>query len=132
MTSPAFKLLLVVALGLALFAVAALADDDYDYDRGYDDYAERNKNLKGPCKGGYWPDGKGCCPEIIKGKAYYRDYNKCYPRDLDCGVFYSDEDGYVPTSKKRAFVLVGWFCKRVVPDSLVGWLGGGHTQMLSR
>jgi hypothetical protein len=34
------------------------------------------------CKGGFWPDGKGCCPKIIQGKAYYRDGNKCYPKDV--------------------------------------------------
>jgi hypothetical protein len=79
------KLLFIVALGLAVFAIAAMADDDYDYK--YDDN-------KGPCKGGYWPDGKGCCPKIIHGKAYYRDGNKCYPKDVGCGVYYADGNGY--------------------------------------
>jgi hypothetical protein len=83
MKSTTKQLLFIVAIGL--FAACALASDgDYDYGK--------NKN-EGPCKGGYWPDRKGCCPEIIKGKAYYRDHNKCYPRDLDCGVFYADEEG---------------------------------------
>ena len=80
------KLLFAVALCLAVFAACALADDNYDRD-----YHKGNNG--GPCKGGYWPDRKGCCPKIIKGKAYYRDDNKCYPRDLDCGVFYADEEG---------------------------------------
>ncbi len=82
------KLLFIVALGLALFAVAALADGDYD---------DKHRDNKGPCKGGYWPDGKGCCPKIIKGKAYYRDAHKCYPKELDCGVFYADGNGYAST-----------------------------------
>jgi hypothetical protein len=91
MTTSTKQLLFIVAVGLALFAASALADDkNYDYDYDYD-YG-KNKN-EGPCKGGYWPDRKGCCPEIIKGKAYYRDHNKCYPRDLDCGVFNADEEG---------------------------------------
>merc|ERR1712183_215959 len=81
------KLLFVVALSLAVFAVAAMADGGYD------------NNNKGPCKGGYWPDGKGCCPKIIHGKAYYRDGNKCYPKDVGCGVFYADGNGYYPDEK---------------------------------
>ena len=83
--SPSTKLLFVLALGLAL-AATALADD---YNKKHDG---------GPCKGGYWPDGKGCCPEIIKGKAYYRDDNKCYPKDVACGVYYADAHGYTAHS----------------------------------
>ena len=78
------KLLFIVALGLAVFAVAAMADGDYD---------DKHRDNKGPCKGGYWPDAKGCCPKIIKGKAYYRDAHKCYPKDVGCGVFYADGNG---------------------------------------
>merc|ERR1712183_1031031 len=85
------KLLVIMALGLALFAVAALADGDYD--------DKHRDNNKGPCKGGYWPDAKGCCPKIIKGKAYYRDAHKCYPKDVGCGVFYADGNGYYPDEK---------------------------------
>jgi hypothetical protein len=76
--SPATKLFCVLALSLAL-AACALADEKKDYG--------------GPCKGGYWPDGKGCCPELINGKAYYRDGNKCYPKDVGCGVYYADGYG---------------------------------------
>jgi hypothetical protein len=79
--SPASKLFFVVALGLALAATAAMADG-------------KMRNDGGPCKGGYWPDGKGCCPELINGKAYYRDGNKCYPKDVGCGVYYADGNGY--------------------------------------
>jgi hypothetical protein len=85
------KLLFIVALGLALFAVAALADGN---NGNYDDQHRDNKDNKGPCKGGYWPDDKGCCPKVIRGKAYYRDAHKCYPKELDCGVFYADGNGY--------------------------------------
>ena len=76
-----------MALALAVFAASALAGDDYDDDYDY------SKN-EGPCKGGYWPDGKGCCPKIINGKAYYRDSHKCYPKDVGCGVYYADGQGY--------------------------------------
>jgi len=84
------KLLCIVALALAVFAIAAAADGDYD---------DKHRDNKGPCKGGYWPDGKGCCPKIIQGKAYYRDGNKCYPKDVGCGVFYADGNGYYPDEK---------------------------------
>merc|ERR1712183_1226769 len=86
------KLLFIVALGLAVFAVAAMADGDYD---------DKHRDNKGPCKGGYWPDGKGCCPKIIQGKSYYRDGNKCYPKDVGCGVFYADGNGYYPDEKGK-------------------------------
>ncbi len=89
------KLLFIVALGLALFAVAALADGNYD-DK------HRDKDNKGPCKGGYWPDAKGCCPKIIWGKAYYRDAHKCYPRDGPRGVLYPDSFGYSLTGQSCA------------------------------
>ncbi len=79
--TPATKLFLVLALGLVLVATA-MADDKKKHDKN------------GPCKGGYYPDRKGCCPEIIKGKAYYRDGNKCYPKDVGCGVYYADGNGY--------------------------------------
>jgi hypothetical protein len=79
--TPATKLFLVLALGLVLVATA-MADDKKKHDS------------KGPCKGGYYPDRKGCCPAIIKGKAYYRDGNKCYPKDVGCGVYYADGHGY--------------------------------------
>merc|ERR1712093_863976 len=84
--SPASKLFFVVALGLALAATAAMADG-------------KMRNDGGPCKGGYWPDGKGCCPELIKGKAYYRDGNKCYPKDVGCGIYYADGNGFYPDEK---------------------------------
>jgi hypothetical protein len=70
----------MMALSLALVA-SVMAND---------------KGQGGPCKGGYWPDGKGCCPELINGKAYYRDGNKCYPKDVGCGVYYADGHGYAP------------------------------------
>jgi hypothetical protein len=77
----ATKLLFLMAMGLAL-ASCALANGGKKADYG------------GPCKGGYWPDGKGCCPELINGKAYYRDGNKCYPKDVGCGIYYADGHGY--------------------------------------
>jgi hypothetical protein len=71
----ASKLFLVAAV-LGLMAVMALADS-------------------GPCKGGFWPDGNGCCPQIIKGSPYYRDSNnKCYPKEIKYGVYYADSNGY--------------------------------------
>jgi hypothetical protein len=81
------KLLFVMALSLAVFTIVAMADNKYD---------DKYDNNKGPCKGSYWPDGKGCCPKIIHGKAYYRDGNKCYPKDVGCGVYYADGNGYTP------------------------------------
>ena len=96
MTSSTKQLLFIVAVGLALFAASALADDK-NYDRDYG----KNKG-EGPCKGGYWPDRKGCCPEIIKGKAYYRDGNKCYPKDVGCGVYYADGNGYAANLLRTA------------------------------
>jgi hypothetical protein len=70
--------LLFIALGLFVLVASAVAD---------------NKNSKGPCVGGFWPDGNGCCPQIIKGKPYWPDVHSCYPIDLDCGVFYADGHG---------------------------------------
>jgi hypothetical protein len=82
------KLLFVVALGLTVLIAHASADGDY-----------HNKDNKGPCKGGFWPDGKGCCPELIHGKPYYRDdLNYCYPKDVGCGVFYADAKRYTLSS----------------------------------
>jgi hypothetical protein len=70
----ASKLFLLAAV-LGLLAVLALADS-------------------GPCKGGFWPDGNGCCPQIIKGSPYYRDSNnKCYPKEIKYGVYYADAHG---------------------------------------
>jgi hypothetical protein len=47
----------------------------------------------GPCKGGFWPDAGGCCPQIIGGNGYYRDTNnQCYPRNIGGRVFYADSD----------------------------------------
>jgi hypothetical protein len=49
----------------------------------------------GPCKGGFWPDGDGCCPELINKNPYYRDVNnKCYPREIGKSIFYADSKGY--------------------------------------
>jgi hypothetical protein len=80
----ATKLLFLMAMGLALASCALASGDNKKADYG------------GPCKGGYWPDGKGCCPELINGKAYYRDgNNKCYPKDVGCGIYYADGHGYI-------------------------------------
>ena len=68
------KLLLLAFV--AMLAASALADS-------------------GPCKGGFWPDGNGCCPQIIGGNPYYRDQtNKCYPTEIKGSVFYADSHGY--------------------------------------
>jgi hypothetical protein len=48
----------------------------------------------GPCPGGFWPDGSGCCPLIIKGSPFYRDQNnQCYPRQIGSSIFYADSNG---------------------------------------
>jgi hypothetical protein len=99
--SPATKLLFMLALGLAL-AATALADD---YNK---------KHEGGPCKGGYWPDGKGCCPEMIKGRAYYRDGNKCYPKDLGCGVYYADGRGYASPHRTHRTHTARTPCEHIV------------------
>lgn len=88
------RLLLFVALGLTL-VVCALAN-------GY--------NYGGPCEGGYWPDGKGCCPDIINYYAYYRDGNKCYPKDVGYGqVLYADGNGCYP-DEKGEYLAAGKYC----------------------
>jgi hypothetical protein len=52
----------------------------------------------GPCKGGFWPDSGGCCPQIIKGSPYYRDSNnKCYPKQISYGIYYADSNGFAHT-----------------------------------
>jgi hypothetical protein len=99
----ATKLLFVMALGLTVLIASAVADGDY-----------HNQDNKGPCKGGFWPDGKGCCPELINGKPYYRDYlNYCYPKEVGCGVFYADA--------KRYFGSVV-FCLRAPTDQVFSQL----------
>jgi hypothetical protein len=50
---------------------------------------------QGPCQGGFWPDGSGCCPLIIRGSPYYRDSNnQCYPREINHSIYYADSNGY--------------------------------------
>jgi hypothetical protein len=50
---------------------------------------------QGPCLGGFWPDGSGCCPLIIRGSPYYRDSNnQCYPREINHSIYYADSNGY--------------------------------------
>jgi hypothetical protein len=66
--------LFLVALVAMLAATAALADS-------------------GPCQGGFWPDGDGCCPELINKSPYYREC-KCYPREINKSIFYADSNGY--------------------------------------
>jgi hypothetical protein len=49
----------------------------------------------GPCNGGFWPDGDGCCPKLINNTPYYRAFNtKCYPREINKNVYYADSNGY--------------------------------------
>jgi hypothetical protein len=48
----------------------------------------------GPCLGGFFPDGKGCCPDVIDSKPYWRDSNQCYPKDVGAGIYYADIAGY--------------------------------------
>jgi hypothetical protein len=65
----------------ALVAVVLMAESALAADNG------------GPCKGGFWPDAGGCCPQIISGNGYYRDTNnQCYPRNIGGHVFYADSD----------------------------------------
>jgi hypothetical protein len=50
----------------------------------------------GPCRGGFWPDGDGCCPKLIDNTPFYRAFNtKCYPREINNSVLYPDSNGYV-------------------------------------
>jgi hypothetical protein len=71
----------VVVCALALFLAASARGDDKGGEGG-------------PCTGGHWPDDRGCCPDVIKNKPYYRDARKCYPRDGPRGVLYPDSFGY--------------------------------------
>jgi hypothetical protein len=49
----------------------------------------------GPCPMGFWPDGRGCCPEVINGLPYYRDGRGCYPRVFDGVAYWPDGNGCV-------------------------------------
>jgi hypothetical protein len=53
----------------------------------------------GPCQGGFWPDGDGCCPELINNAPYYRAFNtKCYPTEIGNSIFYADSNGCYPNN----------------------------------
>mgnify|MGYP001116467171 CR=1 FL=1 len=55
----------------------------------------------GPCPMGFWPDGRGCCPEVINGLPYYRDGRGCYPRVFDGVAYWPDGNGCVLCGNHR-------------------------------
>jgi hypothetical protein len=84
MTSSKFFIVVAAVVAVMLAASAVAADG-------------------GPCKGGFWPDSGGCCPQIIKGSPYYRDSNnKCYPKQIAYGIYYADSNGFAHTQATLA------------------------------
>ncbi len=76
----------------------ALCDDGQNYGGKGKGGKNRSKSrsMKGPCPGGFWPDGHGCCPKRIGKQFFYRDFQGCYP---DSRGFYADGKGCFPNSK---------------------------------
>jgi hypothetical protein len=81
----------------------------------------------GPCPMGFWPDGRGCCPEVINGLPYYRDGRGCYPRVFDGVAYWPDGNGCVSCG---SVVRVSCYHRVVCGSDADEWCD--HLQVLPR